>query len=385
VSQKLILKLRQERDAARASAETILGKEESGTTLADSEKKNLESLVTEASALDERIAELTKMETARLEAVALDAKFDGLRSERLQITERAEAPKTIGTQFTESDAFQSYLSTPTGKSGLVTLSASSFAPGDPAVTNDLVPVSRVRDAAQPNMVTPLLDSCGYEPVSGNSVDWIEWPADPVPSAPVSEGGVKPQAEYQPVLQQGTLEKWAHSVPFTREMMEDVPRFTSMLNGSLLRGLRRKAEANAGAVLAGGTYASATGSTLLESIRIGIAQAELNGYPANSVAINPLDYAQIDIDLLASTLLGARKDSPVWGVRVIPAAAVAAGEAYVGDFQAGLLHLDRQVTALYLTDSHGEEFLSNILRALAESRNKVVVQQANAIVKCTATP
>jgi hypothetical protein len=198
---------------------------------------------------------------------------------------------------------------------------------------------------------------------------------------VLEGGVKEEGAYQPVLKTGTLDKWAHSVPFTREMMEDVPRFTAMLNGSLLRGLRRKAEANAGAALAGGTYATATGGTLLEAVRIGIAEAEIAGYPANSVAINPLDYAQIDIDLLASTLLGARKDSPVWGVRVIPTAQVASGTAYVGDFQTGLLHLDRQVTALYLTDSHGDEFMSNILRALAESRNKVVVQQAAAIIEC----
>ena len=384
MSKALIEKLRAARDDDRRAADTILAKiaDDPTSNLSEQDQKNLDALVASASELDARIRTLSETEMARIEAENLDARLNKAMGERETATfSVAEAPKTIGEQFVESTTFTEFAATPTGKSGLVTIPFSAFAPGDPAVIGSIAPVSRVRDAATPVFFTPLLDACGYEPVSSNSVDWIEWPADPVPAAPVLEGGVKPQAEYQPVLKTGTLDKWAHSVPFTREMMEDLPRFTSLLNGSLLRGLRRKAEANAGAALAGGTYSTVTASTLLESIRIGIAEAEIAGYPATSVAINPLDYAQIDIDLLASTLLGARKDSPVWGVNVIPAAAVAAGTAYVGDFQSGLLHLDRRVTALYITDSHADEFLSNILRALAESRNKVVVQQANAIIEC----
>lgn len=379
MSKALITKLRKQRDDDRGAVEALLAKVEAGTELSEGEAKNLEDLTRSASELDARIKDLTALETARIEAENLDARFDRLVSERTEARHDEPKATSLGDLFVASSAFTSYRDTPSGKSGLFTVEQSAFAT---AVTNDLPPISRVRDAAQPGMATPLLDACGYEPVGSNAVEWIEWPADPVPSAAVAEGAAKPEAAFQPVLKTGTLEKWAHHVPFTREMMEDVPRFTAMLNGALLRGLRRKAEANAGAALAGGTYTTVTESTLLEAIRVGIATVEMAGFQGRSVVINPLDYAQIDIDLLASTLMGARKDSPVWGVQVIPAASVAAGTAYVGDIASGLLHLDRRVTALYVTDSHADEFTSNILRALAETRNKVVVQQAAAIVECT---
>jgi HK97 family phage major capsid protein len=276
MSKALIEKLRAQRDADRASAESILSKIESGSELSDGEQKNLDDLTKSATDLDARIRELTTTEMARMEAAALDAKFDSAVREQASAyadPKADDAPLSIGEQFTASSAFQEYISAPSGKSGLVTVKHSAFAT---AVSTGLPPVSRVRDAATPVMVTPLLDACGYEPVSGNAVDWIEWPVDPVPTAAVDEGATKPEADYQPVLKTGTLQKWAHSVPFTREIMEDVPRFTAMLNGALLRGLRRKAEANAGAALAGGTYVTAEGATLLEAIRVGIAEAEIAG-------------------------------------------------------------------------------------------------------------
>jgi hypothetical protein len=46
--------------------------------------------------------------------------------------------------------------------------------------------------------------------------------------------------------------------------------------------------------------------------------------------------------------------------------------------------DRRVTNVYITDSHAAEFISNILRILAEARLFSAVVRPEAIVECTAT-
>ena len=69
----------------------------------------------------------------------------------------------------------------------------------------------------------------------------------------------------------------------------------------------------------------------------------------------------------------------------PPAAIPAGKAYVGDFQAGATLFDRGVTNVFLSDSHASLFISNILVILAEARLKSAVTEPLALCECTAIP
>lgn len=389
MSRKLIEKLRADRDSARSTVDTLLAKVEQGTELSEGDNANLAAAQAEATALDARIKSLTESEMARLEADALDAKFNGRVSEASTLTEDSGTKATtLGEQFVASPSFESFKSAPAGTSALFTVEGplSKFAVAGAAVSTGVSPKQRTQDRAIPALVTPFLDIVSREPVSGNSLEWLQWPADPS-SVVVAENVTKASGTYQPALATGTLDKIAVSVPFTREIMEDVPRFQSMLDGALMRSLGRKMNTDAVAALvaAGASMIDASapvGGTLMEAIRYGIAEVQSAGWQNTGIVLNPLDYAEMDIELLSSTLLGARRDSSIWGVPVVADGAVIAGTAYVGDFTEAVTLFDRQTTALYLTDSHASEFLDNVLRALAEARQKTVVVQPAALAKCT---
>jgi HK97 family phage major capsid protein len=391
MSKKLIEKLRAQRDADRAGADSILSKIEAGTELSTTEQTNLDALVASATELDARIASLSAMEMARIEAENLDAKLDGALATRASATFQINEPAPdLASRFTESDAFKRFAETPSGNSSIMhideAIASSQMAVATAVVTGSLPPRQRTSDVQNGIQKTPLLDACGYEPVQGNSLEWIEWPIDPVGTV-TAENVTKTEATYTPVLRTGTLEKIAHHLPFTREVLEDVPRFQAMVNGALLRGVRRKAETQAAAALIAATLPSnADGKTLTEAIRLGMAEVETAGFTADTVVVNPFDYAQIDIDLLGATLNGARVNGGIWNVNIVPATAVTAGTAYVGDFATGMTLFDRRNLALYMTDSHAAEFADNVLRVLAEARMKAVVVMPAALCEVTvATP
>jgi HK97 family phage major capsid protein len=390
MSRKLIEKLRSDRDAARATVDTLLAKVEQGTDLSEGENQNLTDAQAEATALDARIKSLTESEMARLDADALDAKFNGRVSERSTLDDESDnGATTLGEQFVASASFDKFREAPAGTSALFTVEGplSSFAVAGAAVSTGVSVKQRTADRAIPALITPFLDIVSREPVSGNSLEWLQWPADPAATV-VGENVTKSVGTYQPTLATGTLDKIAVSVPFTREIMEDVPRFQAMLDGALMRSLGRKMNTDAVAALvaANGNMIPVSSATLslMEVIREGIAVVQSAGWQNTAIVLNPLDYAKMDIELLASTLLGARRDSSIWGVPVVADGAVAVGDAYVGDFTEAVTLFDRQTTALYLTDSHASEFLDNVLRALAEARQKTVVVQPAALAHCTTT-
>jgi hypothetical protein len=390
MSKALILKLRADRDAARASADTILSKLEAGTELTDSEKTNLETLTSEATSLDARIAELTQMETARIEALNLDAKFDGLKVEKAQFQITEHKPVDLGSQFTDSDAFKAFAQAPAGNSSrldiaMPILGGSEFATAGAAAVGSIAPKNRSRDVLQGIQQNSLLEVMGYEPVSSNSIEWIEYPYDPV-GVVTAENVAKTEALYQPVLKTGSLEKIAHHTPFTREIMEDIPRFQAILNGALVRGVRRKAETQAAAALIAATLpANADGTTQTEAIRLGMAEVEAEGFWPSVCVMNPFDAVKVDFEMLSATVDGAQRRNAAWGLQIVTATSVTAGTAYVGDFVEAMTLFDRGNIAVYTTDSHASEFVDNVLRVLAEARMKAIVVQPKALCEVTFTP
>jgi len=383
MSKKLIEMLRKQRDADRASAETFLAKQEEGTALTDSDKKNLEDLTASATELDVRIKELTELEMSRMAALELDNKFDNAvhQFSSVQVKE-PERETSFGEKFTSSEVFTNYMKAGGGTSGVFSTEMALLTTVD-ANTAYLPPVNRVNEPGRPTYTTPLLDAEGYEPVNSNSIEWIEWPlAIPLASV-VAEGAPKPETAYPPVLKTANLIKLAHHIPVTREMLEDLPRVQSIISGVLLQGVRLKAEEQAASALVAATLPTAESDTLMKAVRIGIAEVSSAGFRPNTVVLNPMDYALIDLELLSLTFAGARANQPLWGLNVVPANIVAEGTAYVGDFKTGMTLFDRRVTNVYITDSHAAEFISNILRILAEARLFSAVVRPEAIVECTA--
>lgn len=379
----LIAKLRADRDAAKATANALIEKQGAGTDLSEAEAQNLESLTKNATELDARIRQLTEMELADIEAKTLDNKLD---TARVEFGATPKPPKleafkvsNLGRDFVESDVYRSFLATPSGKSGLYTSEFALIDTGGGTIPG----AHRASDSPMPAFTTPLLDAIGYEPVSSNSIDWISWPAAVPVAGNVAEGALKLEADYLPILNTKALDKQAHHVPVTREMLEDVARAQAIISGALMNGVRKKIENDAASrlVTSIGTK-QASSDTLLKSIRVGVALVSEGGWQPNCVVVNPLDYAKLDLELLTLTVNGALLGKSVWGLSVVPNSSIPADTAFVLDGTNSMTLFDRRVSNLYITDSHADEFTSNILRILAEARTRTEIVRPEAIAKCT---
>lgn len=386
MSKKLIAKLRKDRDEYIRTAEELAARLEEGEELSDTEGQTLADCRREAGTLNERIGELQEQETARLRAGMRDAEFDQLVEQAAAGAEgRAhtkDRPKSVGQRFLESDAYRVGKASKGRGGGDFTVEFALISSIDGG-GKQVAPIYRAADAALPTRSTPLLDACGYETVSANAFDWIEWPLTAPLAGVVAEGAAKPEATYAPAVKNGTLEKLAHRIPITDEFLEDNARMEGIVSGALMDGVRDKAEAQAAAVIAAATLPTAEHENLLKAVRMGIAQVQMSGFRPGTVVLNPMDYGEIDIELLTSTLNGARRESPVWGLTVVPASAVAAGTAYVGDFTAGVTVFARSEVQLSMTDSNADDWTKNIIQLRAEQRVKTVVTRPEAVVKVTA--
>lgn len=387
MSKNLIQKLREERDDYIGTVEAFAKRLEDGEELAEGDSKSLADARRFAGELDDRIKELQEQETARLQASMRDAEFDALQSQAAEFASgrarTSDRAPSIGELFTGSDVYKRFADGGgKGNSGAFTVGFALIKSTDGTGTQ-IAPISRASDAPLPAYTTPLLDACGFETVSSNSIDWVEWPITLPLAGIVPEGTQKPEAVYAPKVQSGTLDKLAHRIPITDEFLQDNARMRSIVEGALVNGVKAKAEALAAAVIAAETLPTAEHDTLLKAIRVGVGKVQAIGFRPNAVVVNPMDYAEIDIELLAATMSGARRESPVWGLTVVPAPVVAAGTAYVGDLMSGVTTFARSEATLDMATQNADDWEKNIIQLRAEQRVKTVVVRPEALVKVTA--
>jgi hypothetical protein len=250
--------------------------------------------------------------------------------------------------------------------------------GDVA-SNKVVP--RV-DATLPTS-TPLLDAIPTINVSANGIEVVVWAKKSGGAAVVAEKSAKPAVEYGPTVTPKTLQTIAGYTQMTRQLMEDEPAVASTINSLLMRDVVLKAEAEAAAALVAATLPTATGTNLLTAIRAGMGTVQAKGYTPRYVILNPADWAEMDVLIFNGSVANAAvAQQGFWGLTPIAAASQPEGTATVGDFSAGVQRYQRTGTSLYITDSHGDTFLSNVFTVLAEQRALTVVTRPDALVECT---
>ena len=389
MSLKLIEMLRSQRNEYVEAGQSLTARQEQGEELSDSEAATLAEALAKATELDGRVAELQAAETERMKAAMRDAEFQALQeSAKEHATGRVrteDRPKSLGEQWTESTQFQEYLARRAGTSGVLSVEFNVIKSTDTA-GKPFAGSTKTVEAAMPFRATPLLDAAMPIEVSTNDYWWEEWPVT-VPSAPdVDEAAAKTEADIQPENKFGQLGKAAHWITVTEEALQDNTAIRSRIDNELVDGVRQRGEEKAIAALIGATLPTAThGESLMKAIRVGIAKVQMAGFGVGgqlSVALNPLDYADIDIELLALTLQGARRESPLWQLNIAPAGAVTQGTAYVGDLYRGMRKYYRSEAQVKMSDSHAGLFIENKYVILAEQRLSVHIARPEAIAECS---
>ncbi|MEI8082271.1 MAG: phage major capsid protein [Actinomycetes bacterium] len=381
-------RVRTARDTARANLDSLLEQiEESGATeLSESQSANIAALESELATLDGRVEELVAIEERRTQAALVDQRLaaarPGGRETGSGIT-TADRP----VRPTMSDLAALVPTSPLAAYGANGGEGTSSLRTEFGVIStkdingkNLAPTQRISDALPPARPTPILDAIGYESVSSNAVEWVEYENDPQLAKVVLEGGVIAEADYKPVVRQGTLDKVGHTVPLTLEAISDVPRLQSVITGELVDGVRLAAEKEASAKIVAGVYTLVEKPKLEDAVRFAMATIQQKRWNPTHMLVNPLDLAAIDITLVEKTFAGFLANRSVWGLTAIPSFDVVEGTIYVCDPSAAWLFLDRQDAMVSITDSHSDEFLKDLWRIKATQRCKTVVRRPEAVCK-----
>lgn len=371
-----------ERDSlSKAATETANKAAAEDRDLTETEQSSLAAWETRCGEIDKQLAEYN----AQAESQRAYAR---LRDQLSQPDDpptapaRQDAPRGWGDMFVGSDQFRGYQGVGTSPRVEVPWETrAEITLGDlPASIEPAYFFQKV----QQTVTTPLLSAIGQITVGGNTVEWVEWVPPSSAAAPVvPEASAKPEMALTAVPHADTLDTYAHWKGITRQALEDVPQIRSIVEGRLRQGLMKALDGAAVAALNGGTYAGVTDPDLLTGIRLGLATAQEAGYGnANVAVVNPTDLAGIDLAVMGSGSGGPSLNTGAWGLTFIPVSGVAEGTAYVGDLDAAVQLFQRGSASIFMTDSHADYFIKNIVLILAELRALVVVSEPGAIVEVT---
>lgn len=353
--------------------------------LSDTERDSMTSWQTRCAEID---AQLTEYHQTAESQRAYARLRDSLHLDDEPEPRPARQPVVVeqrgwGDRFVESDAFANYEGIGSSRRvevpGLFTeqraaLNLGDFGGGPSTVISPVGPV----------FSTPLLDSIGRVTVGSNTVDWIEWtPQPPGPAVVVPEEGLKPEATMDAVPHTDALDTYAHWKGITRQALEDIPQIRSIVENRLRSGLYRALEAAAMTAIGAATLTNVTDPDLLAGIRQAIGTVQGQGYSSpNAALLNPADFADIDIAIMNGGVSGPVLNNSGWGVRFIAVPSVPAGTAYVGDLDAGVQLYERGTASVFMTDSHADMFIRNVILILAELRALVAVTEPGALVEVT---
>jgi HK97 family phage major capsid protein len=221
-------------------------------------------------------------------------------------------------------------------------------------------------------------------VSSGVVEWVVVAGDPKAQV-VAEGVAKPEATLTFTPVSAPLDTLAHWVQITRQALEDATYIRSVIEGKLRRGVTLAIVDQIQAAIVAATVPTATvpvGGDLIDAIRIGVGTVQSNGYNPNAVILNPADWAALDIAVMGGTLNGPTVGTNFWGLTPIASTLQAAGTALVGDFKSGVTWFDRNVSSVFISDSHADLFIRNTLVILAETRGKAAVPEPLALCECS---
>lgn len=388
-----------ERDSLTAAASSLAETAATeGRDLTETESASLASMQTRCAQIDTQLTTYGEQVDATRAYAALRSRLSETTDDGSQppppntggrlATRAPEPPHGWGAMFVASDAFRAYNGR--GSSGEVEL------PGlFTRAASDPIMVSTFPGGLPPyyfsptpwRMTTPLLDALGRVTTNSGTVQWYTWPGAFPVAAVVPEGAAKPPADITPTPHTEALVTYAHYKALSRQALEDIPQIQSIVEGALRGGILTALEAAAAAELADVANGIPTNAApdLMTGIRVAIGNVQSRGYAnPNAVLLNPADFADLDVAVMGATNNGPVRTGSVWGVPAIAVGAIPAGTAYVGDFSTAVTLFARDAVSAYMSDSHNDFFIKNLLVILAEQRALVAVTEPQAAESVTVT-
>jgi HK97 family phage major capsid protein len=315
-----------------------------------------------------------------------------------------QAVESVGSMLVKSDAFQSMAQ---GRSKFARIELKTAIVNATGQNQPLVADMRVPGIiANPNRVLTIRDVLPTGRTSSNLVQFTRENvftnnANAQYSSPAREDVTKPESGITFTLANAPVVTLAHFIPVSRQVLDDAPQLESYVNSRLTYGLKLEEEdqllngsgtsGNISGILTTGNFVAynraATGDTRLDTIRKAILQAQLSEYTADTVVLNPADWARMELTkasdgqyIMANPmdLAGPR----IWGKRVVATNSIAAGTFLVGAMSMGAQIWDRMDAAVQISYEDGDNFKKNMATLLAEERLALTVYRPAAFIKGT---
>jgi len=242
--------------------------------------------------------------------------------------------------------------------------------------------------------------------SSSSVEWVKMTAAKQLAAsqygsPDREGVPKKESAFTFSLQRADVSTIAHWTPVSRQALDDVSGLAEFLRAELFDGVRRELirqilvsdgeDAELEGFAKPGNFTTladaVSGEGRIERIRRTIAKLQALGYTPDAIFLNPLDWADIELqkssggseEFLAGVPRGVNAAS-LWGVPVYAHEYQPEGTLTVGALAQSATLWMRQEAQLLVTDSHADFFVKNTVAMLAEARAALTIARPNAIAR-----
>jgi HK97 family phage major capsid protein len=379
---------------------------------ADDVKKNGETLQGEIKNLGKATAETTeKVDKALSKHGELAAEHTKLAGRLTEVEQNlaakrapteADAPKSIGQRFVESDDVKKFNSSTrgsvrvqleradimnvTGTTGVNTSSANSLV-GAMRVPGIVMPPERqltIRDLLAPGQTGQGI------------VEYVQETGFTNNAAVVTEGSTKPKSELTFELKTAPVRTIATIFKASRQILDDAPALRSYIDARARYGLRFAEEAELlngdgtgahikGLVPSATPYNAAfavTQKQRIDTLRLAILQVMLAEFPG--IVLNPTDWAAIQLlkDSQYRYLIGNPQDgnaARLWNLPVVETQAMDSTEFLVGAFNMAAQLFDRLEIEILLSTENSTDFEKNMVTIRAEERVALAIYRPEALV------
>lgn len=235
----------------------------------------------------------------------------------------------------------------------------------------------------------------------NLVTWMKQSTRTNAAAPVAEQSTKPESSYAWMEQTAKVITIAHTVPVTRQALDDSAGLRSIVDGELRFGLQDVEEAQlllgngSGENLKGimpqaallNPPFSVTGETPADRILMALAQATIGYYRPSAIILNPADAFEIRAmkDTTGQYIAGgpyAGLENLLWSIPWVMTNVMPQNQFLLGDFANGAEIFDRMDAEVLIADQHADFFVKNMYMLRAEQRLTLVTRAPEAFVRGT---
>lgn len=363
---------------------------------ADAEIKDAKSVSAETKSAIEKLSEKATELTDK--CLMLEQKMSAQKDSNIQVV------KSLGEQFTESEAFKAMQDRRGGSARMEIKTAIVNATGQ---NQPLVPDMRVPGIiTEPNRRFTIRDALPVGRTNSNLVQFTRElvftnAAGPQYDSPNKENVLKPESGITFQLANAPVVTLAHWIPVSKQVLDDAPMLQGFINGRLMYGLKLEEEdqllngdgtgSNISGLLDSGNNVAynraVSGDTNIDTIRRAATQGALSEYMMDTVVLNPADWEDIELTkandgqyIWANPVITAGPQ--LWGMRVIPTNSITAGTFLVGAFSMGAQIWDRMDAQILLSFENDTNFVRNMATCMVESRLAMCVYRPSAFVKGT---